>query len=366
MGWEVALGQKVFGGFILSDQSLPGSSIAVASAYLAGITVAGALIYTLLGGLRVNAIADILQNVVKLLGFGLIMFALLSHYSEISGDWPKFWRGMFPSVETMTERLGWFGLITNVIFSIVWQFVDASTWQNVQSGANRNNDKITSRNLCQSGLTIFIAPGILGTVLGVALTSISGVTQDNILVQAVSVASASPAIQFLLFFAIATAMMSLIDGLLIASGYAICVDLLNGGEGLETLERDEQRTNSTLALLRLTLIILAFMAAWGVGALTKWLGTDPFETVYLVIIPQLALTGPVLVGIFTPPVLLRSGLSMTLPIIMSGAIGLSLTWAGAKYGLQYLSDGAGAATAAVSLIIALAIMTASSGKARAS
>lgn len=126
------------------------------------------------------------------------------------------------------------------------------------------------------------------------------------------------------------------------------VDLVHPKSSIEELDRDERKSANTLILLRIFLTALAIFAAWGVHALLEVWNLRLFDFVYLVIIPQLAIFGPVamaLAGRHTGRV------SMAYVIGGSFLAGLGATIAG-QHGVPYAGDGAGTLTAGLSFIAA--------------
>src|SRR2546427_11700243 len=93
-------------------------------------TVFASFLYTAIGGLRSDAFANFVQNVIKLLVFTGIIGVLYAAMKRLPFD-TSLKASFFPPFSQVVSNLGWFGLITNLAFSLVWQFVDMSTWQSV-------------------------------------------------------------------------------------------------------------------------------------------------------------------------------------------------------------------------------------------
>lgn len=288
MGWEVDICRQMFAGF-MAGGATPSPSHMNSAGWLAAAAAIGALVYTLYGGLRGNAMADILQNVIKVFVLCLLIW-LLFNLGTSTPPQAFVW-------DKMLMNLGIIGLITNMIFSVCWQFVDASTWQNVEASSERQTIEETVRSLRWSGLAAFVIPGILGTAVGIALSGQEGITESTFFYSIVGGSGGGAIIIFLFFFATVAAVMSLVDGLLLASAYALVVDLARPRSTLVELDRDELTSAKIVASLRICLIVMAFGAAWGVRAMAEALGYTTFELVYIVIIPQLALFGPVIFGL---------------------------------------------------------------------
>ena len=139
------------------------------------------LTYSLQGGLRSNATVNIFTNGIKI---SVVFVLVLSTLILLTRAHTEIWTTLLPSFGVVIERLGWFGLTTNIIFNLAWQFVDNSSWQSVVAGSNAGAIE-TKHNLRLSGLTVFLTIGFLGTLLGAAFTTIANLTPDNILIQSI-------------------------------------------------------------------------------------------------------------------------------------------------------------------------------------
>jgi len=140
-------------------------------------------------------------------------------------------------------------------------------------------------------------------------------------------------------------MMSLLDGLFLASALALLTDVV----------RSRRWTDSTLSnvthlgAVRLSLFAIAAAGIWGVKAVLRVTGADLFSFVYIVIITQLALLGPVLLAFAN-----RTGKFMWVAILLALATGFGSALYGTARGVQYMVDGAGTFTIVVSAIAAIA------------
>ena len=287
MGWEVAICRDTLGGLLASKAGLNATQTTSAASWMSGIVVFGCLLYTVYGGLRGDSGADILQNFMKITGFALILFVLFYLYSSNGID--TYVSALFPSLEKLTSNIGLFALFTNVVFSVCWQFVDASTWQSLIASSKRD-ERETKNNLRYCGLIVFFAPGVLGTLIGVGLAGFPGIDSDNVLIRAMSITSGdSQFILFIIFFAITSCVMSLVDGLLLAAGYALVIDILRPNSSLTEIDANPIAARKLLALLRCVLITITLLAAWGIHALISTFDLALFSFVYLVTIPPLAL-----------------------------------------------------------------------------
>ena len=341
LGWEVGIGQSMFSGLLTSQDGV-GNGAEVGSAWLAGAVVVAALLYTILGGIRGNAIADILLNGLKIvLVFGAAMYLVFFYGDNVV-------EGLLPSLDKMVENLGYWGLATNIAFSLMWQFVDMTTWQSTIAGKD-NPVEDTAWNLKWSGLAVFMAPGVLGTLIGAALVGTEGINAENILSTAIQIVSGSSDILlFLAFASLIACMLSLIDGLLLANAFAIVIDVLHPRKSIDELDQNPKVAERTVLAVRVSLVLIAGIAAWGVQALLGLLGGSLFDFVYVMVITQLALSGPVIVALLTSR---TQSLPMWIPILVSAIVGFGCIILGTQESEKWLIDGAGTFTIIVSCLM---------------
>lgn len=296
VGWEFNVGKSTFEGLLNLD---PAQSVAPSLVMaLTFATVFSSFLYTVVGGLRSNAFANSVQNVVKFVVFSLLIY-LLYKASQISPSTLSLQSALFPTFSQLISSLGAFGLITNIAFSLVWQFVDMSTWQSVIASSRKLDVNGARSALRLGGLAVFIAPGVIGTVLGALLSGMAGVTDNNVMTKLVSALPGdSPALLFLVFAALFASIMSMIDGLLLAAAYSFVCDLMHSQESLEQIDMDRTRAERVLTVVRLFVGVIALVGTLGVLiGLVDYLGVSLFDLTYVTIICQLALAGPVLLGL---------------------------------------------------------------------
>lgn len=351
MGWEIGIGEATITALLASSNDLPPERITSAASLLIIGIVSGTLLFTVLGGLKGNASADKLLNLLKIIVIGFLSYLLLQRFFSLENV--SFVNAMFPSYETLQEKLGVWGLITSIIFNLTWQFVDNSSWQSIIAGGETNK-KETAWNLKMSGLTIFLTVGILGTLIGIALANIPDITPDNILTQAVQILPEYKTLMTLGMFILITAcVMSLLDGLFLASALTLVIDIFQSRKN-SIWTQDDYNPGKKLIIVRLLLILIAAMAMWGVKFILYITGANLFDFVFIIIISQLALFGPIIIGLATDR---TSKYSMWLPIVIALITGFGLIIVGTKYELKYLIDGAGTFTILASLISALLVTT---------
>ncbi len=345
IGWEVGIGKTAISSILTSSINiLPSQSIAV-SEFVMIAAVAATLFYTIPSGLRGNAVADTILNLSKILIVGLLVILLFHRIYAGETTWSI--DAMFPSFQSIKANFGLWALVTNVLFNVSWQFVDYSSWQSIIAGSDNPNTR-TSRNLLYSSLVIFLTIGVLGTFLGISLAGASNVTPDNILPMAVlglPQQGLLPSVAMIVL--VIVCVMSLADNMLLASALILIVDILPTFRATSNLS-----TAHRLLIGRGTLISVAIMSVWGISVIFRLSGANLFDFVYIVILTQLALIGPVLVGFFLPPAAAKP---MWIAICFGLIIGFGSAIIGTIAEESYLVDGAGTFTIAASIASAYAI-----------
>lgn len=346
MGWEVGIGQTSITTFLTSTNEMTPEDAASSTGLLIIGIVLGTLLYTIVGGLKGNASVDKLLNLLKIIVIGLLTFLLLQRFFALENV--SFYKAMFPSFETMKQNLGIWGLITNIIFNLAWQFVDNSSWQSIIAGAEKSK-KETTWNLRMSGLLIFLTVGILGTLVGVALANTPDINPDNILTQAVQLLPDHKILLIFGMFVVITAcIMSLLDGLFLASALTLVMDIFQAKKKNKWNEVDYGHTRN-LVIIRMSLVLIAVIAIWGVKYILQITGATLFDFVYIVIITQLALFGPVIIGLATDR---TSQKTMWISIVVGLIVGFGSIAIGTSNQIKFLLDGAGTFALVASLVLA--------------
>ena len=98
-------------------------------------------------------------------------------------------------------------------------------------------------------------------------------------------------------------------------------------------------------------ILAGIFAAWGVSFIVGLIGGGIFDFVYVLIVFQLGLLGPVLLGLISKNSLKNK--LMWIPIVLSVTIGIISSIVGTVKSNSYLIDGAGGITAISSIILSL-------------
>jgi hypothetical protein len=158
---------------------------------------------------------------------------------------------------------------------------------------------------------------------------------------------------------IASCIMSLLDGLFLSSTFTLTMDLFAPTK--DTMAGERVPSGRTLPAVRLSLIAIAVCATWGIKFVFKITGANLFDFVYIVIITQLALFGPVIMALASKT---TTWGPMWLPIIAGLAIGFGSIAIGTVSHQQVLVDGAGAFTLVISFALAYLISKVTEGRPR--
>lgn len=313
-GWELIVGVSVFS-VISSDPTFTRLLVLC-------LAVVGAA-YTILGGLRGNLRANEAQNALKVLTVGVIIWQLAAHLNapvSMAGSTTiTQHQGAFDTFVGTHKRLltslGVGGFITNAFFSLAWQFVDMSAWQNL-AATDEEKPRILEKTLLSSAFWVFLFPGVFGTVIGILLSGRPGLTSDNIVAQIVKDVVQSPWLVFLLTAGFVAAMLSTIDGLLLAAGQAATWDIAQPAQVNKAFKFWKAQDNETardllsdysgkvpadvkfaersvLAGTRLSIILLALTGA-GLLLLLQGQNVSLFNLVYFITVAQMSLAPTVL------------------------------------------------------------------------
>ena len=347
IGWEFNVGKATFQGLILTANSAQSSQLAL---LFTAAVVFSCVLYTIIGGLKGNALADLLQSLLKMLGFcGLILLL----FWNFPGQTATVWDAAFPSFSLVVEKIGLFGLVTNLAFSLVWQFVDMSAWQNVISEARGSAAKDTQSTLRWGGVCVFIAPGVIGTILGVMLNPVAGVDAGNVISKTVeTLPTLGQGASLLLAVTLIACMMSMIDGLLLACGYALVVDVLRPGSRLDELDANPQVSKALVAKVRFAFFAIAILGSFGITQFMALLGLGVFDILYLVIVPPLALSGPVFASLWGRS---PGKFSMWWAMLLGATTGLLAVFLGTMLNYGWAVEGAGLFTIVASTACAFLI-----------
>jgi len=274
-GWEIAIAQSGLSALPISAGLLWPALIA--------LFIIIAIIYTSYGGQKVNSEVDRWLNIVKY--FLLVFVVIAAIIGAVNAG--SFNSGLiFPPISGAFAILGAFGVFTNLVFNLSWQFVDNTSWQSVSS-----NKKDPRRSLILAGGGTFVAY-LLSTFLGAVLRVSTNLTSDNIL--AAATFGLSGVLQVVVIVAVVLlillSMMSLIDGISLSVSQSAAVDL-------NLLKRFAEKPKQRMLIARILTVAAGVIAAWGVNLLISAMGGGIFDFVYILIVAQLSMIGPILVGL---------------------------------------------------------------------
>lgn len=333
IGWEAVVGSSVLRNLINTSPSLI-YILPVSVAVMAGL-------YTSAGGLRGNAAVNFFQNILK----GLIL--LTATYFLIDES-PSKWFALTNSPAAhigpinALATLGGIALLANLAFSLFWQVVDMSNWQDLSATLPTNDGR--RRTVIESAFLVFVFPGLIGTVIGITLSDfgdrLGQITDTNIITRFIEALSHYPIIGVALVGAYAAAMLSTIDGAALSAAQSGTWDLINRKEVGDVLKLGPKRMPGdidakVLAISRLLILLSTGLGAAVVMALVLKFDIDLFSIVYLVVIAQMSLVGPILFCIFgsSENTLVKYG---AVPISLALFLGFTSAFAGQIMKIDWL------------------------------
>jgi hypothetical protein len=316
-----------------------------------GAGAAIAIIYSSLFGRRADAHANKILNVVK--SILLIGSVALLTGSAVFASHSALSREMLPPLPQAISAVGAIGLATNILFNLAWQFVDNSSWQSFNSG-EATDQKGMRRDLNRSALWVFITVNSLGTLIGSLMRGVGGVTSNNILVKmSQAVPHWNEAFAIAICILVFASMVSLVDVIVLAITQALVVDISILNQKMPLVRRRHAR---------FAVLLVGIFAAWGVQAWVSWLGGSIFNFVYIVVIAQLSLIGPVLIGLLRPS---KVTSRMWLAILAGAVIGFLSSILGTVLDMATLVNGAGVFAVSASIAGAVFLEACAYRKARA-
>lgn len=301
----------------------------------------GVITYTLLFGLRGNAYIDKYINLIKLAMLFAITSIAFFHFLKLPSD--VIYQSIFPSFDKVITNIGMVGLATNIVFNVAWQFVDNSSWQSIIGGSEVSKGS-TSRNLKYSGLMIFLTVNLISTVLGISLAQMSNVTPDNILSMTSGfVPQYGNLISTGIIVLSIGSMMSLVDGMLLSLALTVSSDILPKSFWTKFSEKRKLR------LIQLLVVAFGLITIWGFEGILKAFRINLFDFLYIIVISQLSLIGPVIFGLYGK---VRKNDAMWIVILLALTVGFGSVIVGGITENKMLIDGAGAFSVITSLLSA--------------
>lgn len=287
VGWELIVGVSVFGNNFTDNPNYSWGLILIITGVCA--------IYTMAGGLKASVFANTLQNWVAIVALITITLFLVVNYHPISLERP--WDG--GSVTRLISELGVSFFITNALFSIFWQFVDFSAWQNLASADGGGAEAKSS--LYWSSLWIFFFPGAVGTIIGMYLRGTAAASDpDNLFPYIISLISQYPLLLVITVAGCVAAMLSTIDGLLLATSQAALWDLFFTKQVYDSTSNENENSQKKLTNYgRIFILLFGFIGSALIYYITIRFQIDIFSLVYLVVIAQMVLIPVVLLLLFS-------------------------------------------------------------------
>jgi Na+/proline symporter len=226
-------------------------------------------LYTIRGGLRGNANINIVLNGIAsivILTCIVFMFVTYIHSGAITGSDDLITRLKLPLGDAIAG-LGGVALATNLIFSLVWQSADMSTWENVSGSATSRRSVIKS--LAVGGALVFVAPGLFGALLGMAVQHVPSITGDNILNFLISELAQTPLLGISVFASVLCIMLSTLDTHLLTASLSLTADVLFRGTAREYLrgERSSDAPEDRALegkILTWAYVVILFTALFGI------------------------------------------------------------------------------------------------------
>ena len=295
LGWEFGVARETIGGML-------GGNAKLSAELLVLVTVIVAATYSALGGIRANAISNLIQNIVKFLCFGTLLYLAFSVAPKID-SW-------VPSLGKAIAAIGAIGLLTNIAFSLAWQFVDMSTWYAVTTTDRSNDPAACKKSLWYGGIFALVAPGILGTLLGMSIPKSTSINPDNVFSQFILGMADSPFAMALVSVAIFATVLALVDGVLLSAAYALVADIIykDKADLVARLVQSEHRSDVNhidantegriILVLRISIFAFAIIGALGIQLVLDHAPLiNIFTLVYVLIVAQLSLFGPVIIAL---------------------------------------------------------------------
>jgi Na+/proline symporter len=291
-GWELVVGTKLFGDLL----SIPLTYSIPFSLLIAFVAVA----YTVRGGLRGNAKANVAQNFIGLaalvLLFAGVIYAAGTSLPRTEAGALNYSKIVKWDFELAWVALGGIALLANAYFSLLWQAADMSTWQNI-SGL-QDSGKNTRWAFIKGAAGTLLMPGLIGTLIGMGLSGKTGITSDNVLNVAVDIVSQYSTVLVLITVAgLVAAMLSTLDGLFLAAANTLTWDISHqqqvrsiigkeiGQQPLDETEKDVEAR--ILSISHLVIVAIAMVATIIVSLLNA--NIQLFHLLYFIIIGQMSI-----------------------------------------------------------------------------
>lgn len=299
IGWEISIASSFM--MVAFDLGV------VKAAAVAFLVVFVAVSYTFRGGIYGNAVANIVQNWMKILAFILIIIISVKFADTFASVIPSEQQDSINyfklnPLDAAVGLGGIFALMCNLFFSILWQPADGSAWQVVASGADKamRSEDQAKKTLLYSAFKILLFPGLAGTALGISLAGVPNLSDSEIFPTLYKTLNSLPhGIWYVggLAVLLTAAMLSTIDGLLLAVSYAVSRDVIYkkqfdkfvSWDNDRPKTREDTRSERNILAMSKFFILIAGLLSLFVFFLVQSEVIGLFEIVYLAVIGQMAL-----------------------------------------------------------------------------
>jgi hypothetical protein len=344
-GWEIAIAKSGLESLNIGEPFI--------ITLITSIFIIIPLIYSSFGGQKINSIIDTFINIAKFL---LLIFIVVTLTISLNVSGNINYNLVFPTFSVGIASIGMVGLITNLIFNLSWQFVDNSTWQTISSSSSSEENGLKKSLFGASG-GVFLTVALLGTILGSLLagSGATNISSDNIL-GAITIGMPNPWSTIVLISICALlllSMMTLVDGVSLSVAQSVVVDM-------GFVNKNYMKNKKTgLKTARIITVLMGALAAWGVQLILKLIGGSIFDFVYILIVAQLSLLGPIIIGLVCKA---KDTKYMWISIVFALFLGIISSALGAIFNISALIDLAGSISALSSVLIAFIIYSISKNK----
>ncbi len=342
IAWEVSIDKSVIAP-LLPNTSLPPEIFA---GMIIGFFVIVAIFYTINFGIKGNANADKFLNALKMVIFIAICSIAIYEFLKLPRE--MIISSVFPPISKIVINLGIIGFMTNILFNLSWQFVDNSSWQSIISGS-KSKSNASAINLKQSGIIIFFTVNLFATILGITLAHFSNLTPDSLFSATAGIIPQFESIVSLGIIMLSIAsMMSLADGMILTSALTINVDLFKYFKFAKNYDEKIK-----MKFIKISVVIFGLISVWGISFIFNILNINLFEFIYIIIITQLALIGPVIFALYSKD---SKGANMWKAIIIALFVGFGSVLVGTVSENKVFIDAAGTVTIFSSVFTAWVIV----------
>jgi Na+/proline symporter len=207
------------------------------------------------------------------------------------------------SLKGIAAMGGGLALLSNIAFSLPWQFCDMTSWQKL-SASDPNRRRGIGSGILFSGLYLLFIPGLVALTIGIYLRGIPG-SENSLFSALFSVFDQQPVLLGTVFVGFLAAQISTAETFLIGATQAIALDVLKrDADSISEPESDSSphirygdRDVWRAKLLLLPIAIAAILFCWAYWARNDYSNDALFSIVYPVYSAQLSLACAVFAAI---------------------------------------------------------------------